>query len=59
MADLYPLLDKSKENIYLKQMEYIYQLLLNPYNKENSNKAESVITYHILHQINNYKTNSY
>ena len=55
---MYPLLDKSRENIYLKQVEYIYQLLLEPYKNENTSKAEAVKNYHVLHQINDYKTNT-
>lgn len=54
---MYPLLDKSKENIYLKQVEYIYQLLLEPYKNENKSEDETITTYHVLHQINDYKTN--
>lgn len=53
-----PLLDKSKEDIYLKQVEYIYQLLLEPYKNENTSKTEAITNYHILHQINDYKTNT-
>ena len=58
---MYPLLDKSKTDIYLKQVEYIYQLLLVPYKNKNTSKAgnltESRLTYRVVHQINDYKTN--
>ena len=69
---MYPLLDQSKTDIYLKQVEYIYQLLLKSYEeyepygtygKKNTNVVvdakltESTTTYNVVHQLNDYKTN--
>lgn len=51
---IYPLLDNSKNDIYLKQVEYIYHLLLQQYGKKNTSQKN----YYVMHQINDYKTNA-